>query len=68
MAAVSRQLAKLWGLSGTRLDRWHRIVAGTGIDYRHGVLPLEQVVGLSTAQRMDLYERHAPPLARTAAC
>ena len=66
-AVVSRQLAKLWGLSGARLARWHRIVAGTGIDYRHGVLPLEQVMGLSTAQRMDLYERHAPPLARTAA-
>jgi predicted naringenin-chalcone synthase len=70
--ALARQdthdrLAQLWGLSGSELDRWGRIVDGTGIDMRYGVLPPEQIVGLSTEGRMKAYERLAPGLAEQAA-
>lgn len=60
-------LAPIWHLRGAALDRWRRIVEGTAIDVRHGVVPPERVVHLSTAQRMALYEEHAPPLAVLAA-
>jgi len=62
------RLARLWGLSGSELDRWCRIVDGTGIDMRYGVLPPEQIVGLSTEARMKAYEQLAPGLAKRAAC
>ena len=61
------RLARLWGLSGSALDRWRRIVDGTGIEMRYGVLPPEQIVGLSTEDRMKAYERLAPGLAEQAA-
>ncbi len=61
------RLARLWGLSGRELDRWRRIVDGTGIEMRYGVLPPEQIVGLSTEGRMNAYERLAPGLAERAA-
>ncbi len=61
------RLARLWGLSGAELDRWRRIVDGTGIEMRYGVLPPEQIVGLSTEARMIAYERLAPELAARAA-
>lgn len=63
----ARQMARLWNLQGTALDKWQRIVAGSGIEKRHGVLPPEQVVALTTAQRMQAYEEFAPPLAESAA-
>ncbi len=61
------RLARLWGLSGAELHRWRRIVDGTGIEMRYGVLPPEQVIGLSTEGRMKAYEQLAPGLAERAA-
>ena len=61
------KMAALWGLNASALERWRRIVAGSGITRRHGVLPVEQVIGLSTAQRMSVFERSAPELAAQAA-
>ena len=61
------RLARLWGLSGRELDRWRRIVDGTGIEMRYGVLAPEEIVGLSTEARMKAYERLAPGLAEQAA-
>ena len=61
------RLARLWGLSGRELDRWRRIVDGTGIEMRYGVLAPEEIVGLSTEARMKAYERLAPGLAERAA-
>ncbi len=65
-AQIALRLADLWGLTGQAADRWQRIVDGSNIDQRHSVLPVEAVVGLSTKQRMELYEHHAPPLAEQA--
>ncbi len=65
-AVIAQRLADLWGLTGQAADRWQRIVAGSKIDQRHSVLPVETVMGLSTKQRMESYEHHAPPLAEQA--
>jgi predicted naringenin-chalcone synthase len=66
-AEIEREMSRLWNLSGANLARWHRIVAGTGIVERHGVMTPAEVVGLSTAQRMQAYEQFAAPLAAQAA-
>ncbi|MHC4589716.1 MAG: type III polyketide synthase [Planctomycetota bacterium] len=66
-AQTADRLSDLWRLEGDELDRWRRIVAGTGIDTRYGVMPLEQVPALSTEARMEAYEKNAPDLARAAA-
>ena len=66
-STIAERLAELWQLSGSALDRWHRIIAGSGIQTRCGVLPIEQVLGLSTRQRMEVYERTAPALGEAAA-
>jgi predicted naringenin-chalcone synthase len=62
-----RHLAGLWGLRGEDLKRWQRIVAGSGIDTRFSVRPVEEVIGLSTSERMRVYEMESPPLAVSAA-
>ena len=66
-AQLAAQLAEVWGLRDGARRRWDRIVAGSQIDTRHGVMPVEEIVGLSTEARMLAYERYAPPLAETAA-
>ncbi|MHC4948968.1 MAG: type III polyketide synthase [Planctomycetota bacterium] len=66
-AAVERTLADAWGLEGARRRRWARMVAGTGIERRFGVAPPARILDLTTAGRMALYERAAPPLAAEAA-
>jgi predicted naringenin-chalcone synthase len=66
-AETADRLSALWQLDGEDLDRWRRIVAGTAIETRYGVMPLEQVPALSTQARMEAYERYAPALAREAA-
>ena len=53
-AEIEREMSRLWNLSGANLARWHRIVAGTGIVERHGAMTPAEVVGLSTAQRMQI--------------
>ncbi len=65
-AVIAQRLADLWGLVGKEAERWQRIVDGSKIDQRHSVLPVEAVMGLSTKQRMESYEHHAPPLAEGA--
>jgi predicted naringenin-chalcone synthase len=66
-AETADRLGALWQLDGEDLDRWHRIVAGTAIETRYGVMPLEQVPGMTTQARMEAYEKNAPALARTVA-
>ncbi len=66
-SSIATRLADLWGLRGAALERWQRIIAGAGIDTRHGVIPIEQVLNLSTKERMEVYEQHAPGLAEEAA-
>jgi predicted naringenin-chalcone synthase len=60
-------MAAVWNLSGAALERWRRIVEGSEIERRHGVLPPDLAARLTTAQRMREYELHAPPLAEQAA-
>ncbi len=60
-------MARVWNLQGPALDRWQRIVEGSEIERRHAVMPADEAVGLTTAQRMNAYERFAAPLAETAA-
>ncbi|MCI0363301.1 MAG: type III polyketide synthase [Phycisphaerales bacterium] len=64
---IEQTMAQLWNLKGVALQRWKRIIEGTGIERRYGVMPPEDVIGLTTAQRMQAYERLAPPLAAEAA-
>jgi predicted naringenin-chalcone synthase len=66
-STIEAKMADLWSLRGEDLARWRRIVAGSGIEKRHGVLPPGEVVHLSTAARMEMYERFAPALAHRAA-
>ncbi len=61
------EMADIWNLRGAALERWRRIVRGSEIDFRHAVAPPRDVVHLSTQQRMQAYERLAPPLAAEAA-
>jgi predicted naringenin-chalcone synthase len=65
--AIAAALADLWNLKGAALARWRRIVAGSGIDTRHSVLPMDQIIGLSTQDRMEAFEAHAGGLAARAA-
>jgi predicted naringenin-chalcone synthase len=64
---IAELLAERWKLAGSSLDRWKRIIAGSGIDFRHGVIPPDEAMNLTTAQRMSLYEKHAGTLAEVAA-
>ena len=64
---IEQRMAEVWNLSGTALARWRRIIAGSEIQKRHGVLPPQAVVRLGTAERMRAYERFAPELAASAA-
>lgn len=64
---IEREFAALWQLRGRELDRWQRICRGAGIDERHGVLPITDAIKCSTAERMQQYESHAPPIAERAA-
>ena len=63
---AGERLARLWRLTGDDLDRWSRIVAATGIETRYCVMPVEEVMGLSTQARMEAYEQCAPGLAESA--
>ena len=65
--AIAATLADLWNLNCAAMARWRRIVAGSGIETRHSVLPMDQIIGLSTKARMEAFEAHAPGLAARAA-
>jgi predicted naringenin-chalcone synthase len=64
---IEHALAGQWRLRGEGLARWRRICGGAGIERRHVVLSLDEVIALSTAERMARYESLAPPLAEHAA-
>lgn len=64
---VEERLASLWQLNGDALNRWRRIIAGSQVDTRHAVLPAEDVMTMSTHQRMESYAALAPSLAADAA-
>jgi len=66
-AASRARLADLWGLTGARRAWWDRLVEGSGIDSRHAARPIEDVIDLSTAQRMLVFAQEAPRLAERAA-
>jgi predicted naringenin-chalcone synthase len=61
------RFARIWNLQDAALGRWQRIIAGSGVFKRYGVMSPDDVVPLTTAQRMTAYERYAPPLAERAA-
>lgn len=64
---IAEELASLWRLGRAERARWQRIVDGTKIGQRHGVLPMDRIMHLSTTARMQQYELHAPALAAHAA-
>jgi len=64
---IADTLAATWNLRGEAIDRWRRINAASGIEHRHAVMPIDEVVDLTTQQRMEAFERFAPELAMNAA-
>jgi len=64
---VCEQIAAMLGLRGAERTRWERIWRGTSIERRHAVISLGEVLPLSTAARMELFDAHATKLAATAA-
>jgi len=62
-AAVGEDIRRLLALEGVAATRWERIWKGSGIETRHAVAPLSQSIGVSTAERMRLFDAHAPALA-----
>jgi len=66
-AELARDMANLWDLEGARRARFQRIIEGSGVETRCGVVPIDSIPHRTTAERMRLYERHAPDLAESAA-
>lgn len=66
-ADLARVQADAWGLTGTELARWERLVRGTSIERRHVIGEPEQSMRMSTGERMRTYEALAPGLAAAAA-
>ncbi|MBX3355476.1 MAG: type III polyketide synthase [Phycisphaeraceae bacterium] len=64
---LCEEIGSLLELSGAELARWQRICRGSGVDFRHAVAPLAQVIRSSTAERMRLFDASAPELAAGAA-
>ncbi len=64
---TSQVQAALWGLEGAERSRWDRIVRGAGVERRSAVLEPGETMPMSTAQRMEAFAHHAPPLAARAA-
>lgn len=59
--------AELWGLRGEDLSRWWRIVDRSGVSFRAISADPATLPSLSTSQRMERFEQHAPELAHDAA-
>lgn len=64
---MAAQLAAHWKLRSRDLTRWMSICDRSGIEFRHGVVTIDEALFLSTAQRMSYYEKFAPALAHRAA-
>ena len=63
---IGREQAQLWNLSASSQERWQRMVDHCGIKRRAAVMPLQEIVSLTTAQRMKCFSQHAPALAARA--
>lgn len=64
---IAATLADTWQLAGRERQRWLGISHKTGIHTRHGVVEFDRTIDMTTAERMHLYEEHAPDLAARAA-
>jgi predicted naringenin-chalcone synthase len=64
---TAESVARLWDLRGEALERWRRIAIGSGIDQRYAVALPQEIMPLSTAERMRRFAQHAPELAERAA-
>ena len=58
--------AALWGLPAAARARFQRMVAGSGVEWRHAVRPIRELMPLDTAARMRVFAEEAPPLAASA--
>ena len=63
---IGREQGKLWNLKASSQERWERMVHNCGIERRAAVMPLQEIVSLTTAQRMKCFSQHAPDLAARA--
>lgn len=63
---IGREQGKLWNLKASSQERWERMVHNCGIERRAAVMPLQEIVSLTTAQRMKCFSQHAPELAARA--
>ena len=63
---IGREQAQLWNLKSSSQERWERMVHNCGIERRAAVMPLQEIVSLTTAQRMKCFSQHAPVLAARA--
>lgn len=66
-AVLGEEIGGLLGLHGAERTRWDRIWRGSGIQTRRAVAPLEVAIGAGTAERMRIFDAHAPHLAAAAA-
>jgi predicted naringenin-chalcone synthase len=60
---IGREQAQLWNLSASSQERWQRMIDHCGIERRAAVMPLKEIVSLTTSQRMKFFSKHAPVLA-----
>ena len=60
---IGREQAQLWNLSASSQERWQRMIDHCGIERRAAVMPLKEIVSLTTSQRMKCFSKHAPALA-----
>ena len=63
---IGREQGQLWNLKASSQERWERMVHNCGIERRAAVMPLQEIVSLTTAQRMKCFSQHAPELAARA--
>ena len=63
---IGREQGQLWNLKAASQERWERMVHNCGIERRAAVMPLQEIVSLTTAQRMKCFSQHAPDLAARA--
>lgn len=61
------EMADLLQLEKVDRNRWDRIWKGSGVGARHAVAPISHSIGMTTAERMRLFDAHAPDLAADAA-
>ena len=55
--------ADRWGFRDGERALWERIVRGSGVERRAIVADVERILAMGTAERMEEFARHAPPVA-----